>query len=169
MYSSLANYAAAFGQLELFQLLADEQPLLSEQLLADFLDGNFPGAYTADEQAAMLACEQRVNTALTQASLLMDSYIATRYQLPLATQVIEQNPLGQCANALARAMLADDANNQTDTMEKAQSRWLKWLEQLAKGQVVLQGGSTTSDNTGEQPQNYLTAKLPSGIDWGRYS
>lgn len=168
MYTTVAELATGYGVDELFQLLVDEQPLLTRQLVQDKLDNALPGDYTAEQLAAVDAAFARCDAVIEQQGYLMDSYFARRYSVPLAGDALTKNPVADCCRALTRAALADDANNRTETMAKTQERWLKWLEQIAKGTAVLVGVAITDDTPGEPTREYKTTALPSGIDWGSY-
>ncbi len=170
MYTTIEQLMQAMGRFELAQLLADEEQLISVELLTDAVIGDSSAldVYSDAERDAVAAALSRVETAITEQSDLMDGYLARRYRLPLTEdELASATQLRSCCNALARMALADDATNSTDRMIAERKYWDGWLKQVAEGKTLLPGITATSAGSG-QNQRCHTAQPSSAINWDRY-
>lgn len=93
---------------------------------------------TTPEGAAMEAIDTAaVDRALVEASDVIDSYLRTRYAVPLATV---PPSIAGCACRLARHDLARGENREpTQQMVDARREDIAWLDRIAKGIVTLDG------------------------------
>ncbi|TNC80708.1 MAG: hypothetical protein C9356_12470 [Oleiphilus sp.] len=156
MYATLQNLCTQYGYREISQLLCDEDSLLTEDMLRTAIAGGDLTVYTAEEQEDIAAAVNRGNDALTRQSALMDSRIASAYNLPLPATAIAASPLEECCLALTRAYLCDDSDNTSQVIEGSRTRWIKWLVDLASGQTVIPGGDRIGDG-GIDKQFHSTA------------
>lgn len=163
MYATITQYVTKYGITELAELLEDEEQLLTEDILKAAIAGD-TSEYTAEEQAAASAALDRVNSALSDESLTMDSHIGARFTLPLTDPT--QAPLVSCCLALTRCALADDGDNISTTMKEDRSHWRGWLNKIAKGDATLPGEEIKGMAGADHQRK--TGCMPSGIDWGGY-
>ena len=165
-YATPTQYLQRYGQAEAVQLLADEQQLLTaELLLAAIADAGWPVGSTAEEQAAATDALQRLERQLQATSNYMDGYLRAAVTLPLASDDANAGTLGDCCLALSRAGLADDSDNATDRMDKVAEQWRAWLKDVAARRVQLIGA------TGEAPAQtggVRSGQAASGYDWGSF-
>lgn len=170
MYTTVEQLMHAMGRFELAQLLADEEQLISVDLLTDAVIGDSSAldSYSDEERAAVATALARAETAITEQSDLMDGYLARRYRLPLTdAERAGANQLRSCCNALVRIALADDPANSTDRMDAERKYWNSWLKQVAEGKTLLPGIAAISAGSG-QDQRCHTAKPSSAIQWDNY-
>jgi phage gp36-like protein len=170
-YATPARYISQFGLDETTQLLADEQNLLTSQLLLDALavandNGYWTGEPTDAEQAAALAAKDRFERKLVTISNFMDGYLRAAVTLPLAATDANAGTLEECCMALARCGLADDADNATDRMDKCCDQWRSWLKDVQAGRVTLIGAAGLAVpgsgrvKTGQAASSYAWAGFP---------
>ncbi len=138
-YTTPTNMAQAFGLEELVQMLADEERLLTAQLLKDAIAGTWTGTPTAEEQAAAQAALARLVKTIGNNSNLMDGYLRAKLQLPLSPADANAGTLEDCCNALVRYALRDDAENMTDLVDARRKHWMAWLRDVADGRTLLAG------------------------------
>ena len=112
-YATAADMIARFGSTELIRL-------------------------TTPAGAAMEAIDAvAVDRALTEASDRIDSYLRTRYAVPLAS--VPSAVAGACCR-MARFDLARGPNSEpTEQMRRDMDADVKWLEGIAAGRVTLDG------------------------------
>ncbi|BAE73598.1 hypothetical protein SGGMMB4_00794 [Sodalis glossinidius str. 'morsitans'] len=91
-----------------------------------------------DGRSDEAAARQKVSQALTDASALMDSFIAARYALPLS---VVPSVLKQHACTLAFYYLNDE--RATEQTRQSYQDALRWLEAVKKGELPL---GVDSDN-----------------------
>lgn len=169
MYATPNDYTARFGLTEATQMLADEERLLTSDLLRQAVivqaGGAWGGTATPAEQAAADAAAARLQRELELASSLMDSYLRTAVALPLAPDAALAGTLQDCCLALARCGLADDCDNATERMDKTCERWRAWLRDVAAGKVHL---VAADGSTAERTAGVRTGQAASAINWGSY-
>jgi phage gp36-like protein len=143
-YAAPADFFQAFGLGEAAQLLADEQQLLTEQLLKDALAVSMGGAWSgsptqAERDAANAA---RLVRELLAKSNFMDGYLRSVVTLPLPDGDANASTLRECCLGLVRCALADDTDNATERMDKLREQWLAWLKDVSARRVSLVSSST---------------------------
>lgn len=166
-YATPAQFVAKFGLEETAQTLADEQRLLTAQLLQDALAGSWTGSPSLAEQNAAIEALARLQEQLDTSSNFMDGYLRSAVRLPLPTEDANAGTLRDCCLALARCGLADDSDNATEQMRKTAETWRAWLKDVATGRTQLAGSS----QTGEAPpaiRRYRGGQAASKVDWGRF-
>lgn len=136
-YATPQRFIQEYGLEETTQLLADEQRLLTSQLLSDALAGAWTGTPSAEEQAAANAAKDRITRKLTTVSNFMDGYLRSAVTLPLSAGDANAGTLEECCVAIAREGLADDSDNVTERIETVADRWRAWLKDVQSGRVAL--------------------------------
>jgi len=142
-YATPQRFIQEYGLDETTQLLADEQQLLTSQLLSDALAGSWTGTPSVAEQAAANAAVARITRKLATISNFMDGYLRVAVTLPLSANDANAGTLEECCVALAREGLSDDSDNITERMEKVADRWRTWLRDVQAGRATLV--TTTGD------------------------
>lgn len=165
-YANLAELCRQYGYREISQLLADESDQLTEDMLLEAVAGDDLSLYTNSEQVAIEAAVERAEDALERQSAYMDSLIGVRYQLPLPVEAVQISPLRECCLALSRAYLADDADNESETIDASRQRWVKWLNDLARDNAIIQNAPRVS--AGASSGGYLTTPIPARTDLSAY-
>ncbi|MDR3370713.1 phage protein Gp36 family protein [Rhodoferax sp.] len=140
-YATPQRFIQEYGLDETTQLLADEQQLLTSQLLTDALTGAWTGTPSAPEQAAATAAKDRIMRKLLTVSNYMDGYLRSAVTLPLSTTDANAGTLEECCIALVRTGLADDSDNTSERMEKIADQWRAWLKDVQSGRVTLVASS----------------------------
>lgn len=147
-YATASEYLQRYGLDEAVGLLADEQRLLTSQLLQDALavaeGGAWTGSPSAAEQAAAVGALDRLQRQLAASSNFIDGYLRAVAALPLAADDANAGTLADCCLALARVGLADDSDNATERMDKTAETWRAWLKDVAARRVTLVGSSGNS-------------------------
>lgn len=171
MYASVVQYLNEFGIDEATQLLADEQDLLSVELLQARLVGNTAG-HSVEQKAVLDKALARLEAMLNQQSHYINGFIRKKVRLPLAQADADKTPLAACCMNLTRMQLMDDADNATDEMHKRVARWDKWLRDIANGHVVLfdaDSGLSVADGvaTSTQKKHHFCVSK-SSFDWGGF-
>jgi phage gp36-like protein len=140
-YATPQQVIADYGLKEITQLLADEQGLLTEQLLLDALGlaagGLWSGEPSEAETAAALEAAARLDRKLDTASNFMDGFLRTAVTLPLAAGDANAGTLNECCMALTRCGLSDDPDNATERMDALAATWRTWLKDVSRGVVQL--------------------------------
>ena len=99
-YATPAQVIAEYGLKEVTQLLADEQQLLTEQLLLDAIAVAAAGAWTGTptqlEKDAANAALARFNRKLDTQSSFMDGFLRSAVTLPLAGNDANTGTLNEC-------------------------------------------------------------------------
>lgn len=165
-YASAARYIQKFGLAEAVQMLADEERLLTSQLLTDCLAGTqWSGSPTPDEKTAAGAALDRLNRQLAVSSNFMDGYLRSAVTLPLSPDDANATTLEDCCLALARCGLADDSDSATERMDECCKTWRAWLRDVAAGkiQLVTQSGGAPAAST-----KVRTGRISSAFDWSRF-
>ena len=166
-YATPAHYIDKYGLDEAVQLLADEQRLLTAQLLTDALAGSWTGSPPEAEQAAATAGLARLVRQLAISSSLMDGYLASAITLPLAAGDANATVLEECCLALTRCGLADDSDNATDRADECCKTWRAWLKDVQARRVTL-----VQSNTGQPlpsgAGSIRFGRTTSAYDWGRF-
>lgn len=164
-YATPQRFIQEYGLDETTQLLADEQQLLTSQLLVDALAGAFTGSPSVAEQAAANAAKDRLVRKLTTVSNFMDGYLRSAVTLPMATNDANAGTLEDCCVALARCGLADDSDNATERMDKVGDQWRSWLKDVQSGRVTLI--STTGEEVPSRGK-VKTGRASSGFNWDAF-
>lgn len=164
-YATAQLFIAKYGFDETTQLLADEERLLTKQLLKDALAGTWTGTPTAEEKAAAKEALARLRRELATASSFMDGYLRSVVTLPLPPGDANATTLETCCLALARAELADDPDNRTEQMATVADTWRKWLKDIAGGRVQL----VKADGTQPTPTRGVRGgQAATRFDWDRF-
>jgi phage gp36-like protein len=165
-YATPQQVIADYGLKEITQLLADEQGLLTEQLLLDALGLPGGGLWTAeptdDEAAAAMAAAARFNRKLETTSNFMDGFLRTAVTLPLASTDANAGTLNECCMALTRCGLSDDPDNATERMDACCATWRTWLKDVSRGvvQLVNPAGEAVVGKS-----RIRSGQAASGYDW----
>lgn len=106
--------------------------LLTAEILTAAATGGDLSAYTADEQAAAAKALALINRALADAGSEIDSYVSTRYSVPL-TPV--PSFINRTACDLARYYLYDD--QVTETIQKRRDGAIGVLRDISTGKSSL--------------------------------
>lgn len=133
--------------------------LVTFELMTVAAAGGDLTGYTADEQARVAAGLVVVQRALQDADDTINSYINSKYKLPLSAVPAV---LQRVACELARFYLYDD--QVTDPVKERQAANVKWLEGVSTGKNSL-GAEVDS---GVQPESSSGAELVTGgSNWKR--
>lgn len=166
-YATPTQYTAKFGLEEAVQFLADEQNLLTAQLLRDAINGTWTGSPSQAEKDAATESLARLLRQLTNSSNFIDGYLRAVVTLPLAPDAAAAGTLEDCCLALTRCGLADDPDNATERMDRCCDTWRTWLKDIAARRVQLVVGG----DSGEVPPasgGVRAGKARSGFAWGAF-
>lgn len=124
-------------------------------------------AFTSAEITQLVAGGRDVDTALTAASQEADSYLATRYAVPIAANPLPEH-LVEVVCDIARYRLYAGAAD-----EEVQTRYtqaIAWLKDVSAGRALLPGVPLDAGDgaavPGQSPAAYGQAK--SHFDWAAY-
>lgn len=164
-YATPEQYIARYGLDEAVQLLADEERLLTKQLLTDRVSGYWTGNPTGPEKEAAAAALTRLKRQITVSANFMDGYLRSAVTLPLSPDDANATTLEDCCLALARCGLADDSDNATERMDECCKTWRAWLRDVAAGkiQLVTQSGAAPAASA-----KVRTGRISSAFDWSRF-
>ena len=139
-YATLTDLIEAFGESEATRLTAPE--------------GDLDGPVV----------EARVTRALTEASDLIDSYLARRYAVPLPAPF--PPAVTRACGVLARFQLAHGEQREpTEQMRLDRKETIAWLEALAEGRAILPGAVAAAGSSGagarvsDRPRAFSDAAL----------
>lgn len=164
-YASAQAYIERFGLAEATGMLADEERLLTPQLLQDAVAGTFSGTPTAAQVAAGRAAAARLRRQLATVSNFMDGYLRSAVVLPMAAGDANAGTLEECCLHLTRFGLADDTDNATERMDTTAKMWRDWLRDVSQGKVQLVG---VSGQAAPSQGRTRTGKTRSRWDWTGY-
>ncbi|MBF0380688.1 MAG: DUF1320 family protein [Magnetococcales bacterium] len=146
-YASHLNLLQWYGAKELAQTATpDDLAMLSAQLMRLTIEGGDRDSYSTQEIEIADKSIARITAALAEASLVIDSYISRRYELPIADTDIDNTPLPRCCGAMARRLLYDDAVPQE--VERRYEETLTWLKDLANNRADLNLGTSSQTRRG---------------------
>lgn len=134
MYATVDDMIQRYGQVEMIRL--------------SVADGDVPETIIPD----------RIEGALSDASLLIDSYLRVRYATPVmpAPAVLVRS-----ACMLARYDLAHGGDREpTEQMRLAYKSVVAWLEGLAKGEASLEGAVALAQGSGARVSDRQPAFVP---------
>ncbi|WP_130471745.1 phage protein Gp36 family protein [Candidatus Magnetaquicoccus inordinatus] len=135
-YATADQLLSWFGAAEVSEVaVPDDQMPIVAALLRRALSGEVSDAYSEAEWEAANRAIQRIHDALEEAQRLMDSYLATRYPLPLSETVVQASPLPRMCATVALALLHD--KRLPKTLAQRQQQVLDWLHALSVGKVEL--------------------------------
>lgn len=168
-YATPQRFIREYGLEETTQLLADEQQLLTSQLLSDALSvatgGVWTGSPSAADMAVAVAALDRLTRKLATSANFMDGYLRAVVTLPLAADDANASTLEDCNAALARCLLADDADNATERMDKCCDQWRVWLRDVQAGRVAL----VTSAGAEVAGRGRIrSGQATTGYNWGAF-
>lgn len=167
-YATATAYLQKFGLAEATQALADEEKLLTEQLLKDAIavagGGAWTGDPTDDEKAAATDALARLERQIAVTSNFMDGYLRAAVTLPLVD--VDATVLQDCCLALVRCEVNDDSDNATERMDEAGKAWRKWLQDVQCGRVTLSGaGGEVLPSAGR----VRVGRASSAYDWDAFN
>lgn len=102
------------------------------------------------------------NESIADAKATADSYLQSRYTLPLSQALIDASPLKRICGDIARYFLFDD--EVPEVVEKNHTTAIRWLRDIQSGKATLGEQDTQAVSSGR----FVTAKGKSNIDWGVY-
>jgi len=164
-YATPQRFIQEYGLDETTQLLADEQQLLTSQLLSDALAGSWTGTPSAAEQAAANAAKDRITRKLVTVSNFMDGYLRGAVTLPLSVNDANAGTLEECCIALVREGVADDSDNVTERIVDIADRWRAWLKDIQSGKVTL---VTSAGDEVPGRGRVRTGQAASAYNWGAF-
>lgn len=152
-YATSTDLLTRFDTAEIAQRVDRGVPrLVSAELLTAVAAGTALDAYTEAEILRATVAKGVIDRALQDADETINSYLSSRYVLPLSTVPAV---LVRVACELARFYLYDD--QVTDLIKDRHASNVKWLGEVAKGTVSL-GVESLS---GQQPASSAAAELVS--------
>lgn len=126
MYATVANMIERFGETQIIRLSRPE------------------------DHAAVTVDATKVDTAIGDASAVIDSYIRGRYTVPIATPPAE---IIRAACTLARYDLAQGENTDpSEEMAKSRKEVMDWLMGISKGHIHLEVPASSAAPTGSGAQ-----------------
>ena len=135
-YATASQLLLWFGARELAEIaVPDDHAPITAELLRLSIEGASRAHYAEQACATADLALLRIESALAEGSRLLDSYLATRYPLPLLASVIEVSPLPRACTVIALALLYD--NQLPKAVEKRHQQVIRWLTELAAGRVEL--------------------------------
>lgn len=150
MYVAAVDLADRPGATELAQVATPERDAIVDAGLMDaVLRGTDTSAWTSDDVAVANAALDRINQAITDASSLIDGYLARRYTLPLANM---PGIVRVWATALVRYLLHKDRRSlaNDDPIVRDYNDAIKSLVFCASGTLSL--GAQDTEPSGAMPQ-----------------
>lgn len=152
-YATPTDLLTRFDAAEIAQRVDRGVPrLVGAELLAAVANGGNLDAFTEAEVLRATVAKGLIERALQDADETINSYLSSRYVLPLSTVPAV---LARVACEMARFYLYDD--QVTDLIKDRHAANIKWLGEVAKGTVSL-GVESIS---GQQPNSSAAAELVS--------
>lgn len=125
-YTTAIKLLDQFGDTEMALHAASEFPNVDGFLLRLTVTGGDRSTYTAQDIADADQALVRLNAVIVSAGRLIDSYLSSRYTLPLDQVFIDQSSLPEFCNDVVRYKLMDDlATEEVDNRYKEAFRWLR--------------------------------------------
>ncbi|MEO5362453.1 MAG: DUF1320 domain-containing protein [Magnetococcus sp. DMHC-8] len=147
-----------FGAGEVTEVaVPDDRVSIPAALLRLTLAGGARGDYADTACATADLAVARIQAALTEGGRLLDSYLATRYLLPLDEAVVAASPLPRMVCVLALALLHD--NQLPKAVAQRQQQVFDWLRELTAGRVELVPTLARSGRVANGPSHSTGARL----------
>lgn len=139
-YATASDLLLWYGARELAQIAApDDLTPVPEALMRLTIEAGDRSAYGAGEIAAADAALARIQEAIDQGGRLLDSYLGSRFELPLAAAVVAASPLPRICGAFARSHLYED--RESAEVARRRENALHWLRDLVVGVAELPGAN----------------------------
>ncbi|MBF0309466.1 MAG: DUF1320 family protein [Magnetococcales bacterium] len=149
MYVTPANLLEMYGAAEMAGISRPDDIAADIRVTGELLrvtaSAGDRSAWSAEEREAADRCLARIEAAIGQASMRIDSHLSRRYVLPLSAGMVAANPLKQICGDLVRWMLDDDTVQ--DATKARYQDALRWLDQVQRGEALL-APETTSPSGG---------------------
>jgi len=152
-----------FGDEEIALLAASEYPAVDGTLLRLTVTAGDRSAYTAQEIADADQTLVRIQVAISSAEKLIDSYISSRYPLPLGQAFIDQSPLPEFCSDIVRFKLSD--NRTTEEVENRNKEALRWLRDVSMNKASL---GELDTGVASPPGRMVARQGTSKTDWDTY-
>lgn len=157
-YATADDLLLWFGAGELAEVaVPDDRPPITAELLRISIAGGSRSAFSNDDALSADLALTRIQTALAEGGRLLDSYLATRYPLPLSEAVIAASPLPRACSVLALALLYDD--QLPKAVAQRQQQVITWLQALAQGRVELAPALAQSGRVANGPSYSAGVRL----------
>ncbi|MBF0193484.1 MAG: DUF1320 family protein [Magnetococcales bacterium] len=135
-YATPQNLLRWYGAKELAEIATpDDLVAVPAQLMRLTIDGGNRDAFSQEEMLSADKGLERITAALSEATLLIESYISRRYELPITDTDVAASPLPRSCGTMAQRLLYDDAVPQE--VEKRYEQALGWLRDLANNRADL--------------------------------
>lgn len=135
-YATAADLLLWYGARELAQVaVPDDLSATTPELMRLTIENGDRDLFAPEEIAAADAGLARINRALSDAGLLITSYLAPRHALPLAPELVETTHLPRTCGAITRRLLHND--RVPEEVIKGYDLAMKWLGDLAAGRAEL--------------------------------
>lgn len=146
-YAVVADLVGRFSAEEVAQRTDRNIPrLVSAELLELAVSGGDTSGYTADELAAVAKAVATAEQALLDADNVINGYLAKRYTVPVTNAL---PALQRFACDIARYFIYED--QVTETIETRYNAAIKFLRDVAKGDVNLGDPAATPARTSDLP------------------
>ena len=157
-YATAQHLLLWFGTGEVTEVaVPDDRAPIQAALLRLTLEGKSRTGYSADACATADLAVARIQAALEEAGRMLDSYLATRYPLPLSDAVIEASPLPRACSVLALTLLYDD--QLPKAVDQRQKQVLTWLRALAAGHLELAPALAQTGRVAHGPEHVAGMRL----------
>lgn len=162
-YATALNLLDRFGDREMAERAAPDDPAVTAELLRLTVEGGDRSAYTQAERDAADRALARMELRLADAAAQIDSYLTPNYPLPLAAELVAASPLEEVNCDLARYALYDD--RAPEFVTERYDRRVKWLRDVSAGRASLGPQDTaTATPTGQVRRRQGVSR----IDWEAY-
>ncbi|MEO5335190.1 MAG: DUF1320 domain-containing protein [Magnetococcus sp. YQC-5] len=142
-YATANDLLVWYGARELAQVaVPDDLTTAGPELMRLTINDADRDTFTEEEISAADAGLARINSALSDAEQLMNSYLALRYDIPLTGTLIQASALPRTCGAIARRLLHHAFVPEEVTMGYDMA--LLWLKEVAFGKAELDRDVTTT-------------------------
>ncbi|MEO5352700.1 MAG: DUF1320 domain-containing protein [Magnetococcus sp. XQGC-1] len=157
-YATPQHLLLWFGSGEMTAVaVPDDRPPIQAELLRLTLEGKSRSDFADEACATADLAVARIQAALEEAGRLLDSYLATRYPLPLSTAVIEASPLPRACSVLALSLLYDE--QLPKAVEQRHKQVITWLRAVAAGHLELAPTLAQTERVAHGPDHIAGIRL----------
>ncbi|MBF0368578.1 MAG: DUF1320 domain-containing protein [Magnetococcales bacterium] len=149
MYCTPAQLATWFGADELGQACSTTTPV-DGGLMQLTIDGRDRSGYTPEQIDAADQVLARIEASIETGFFFINTYLRSRYQLPLDQAAIDQSPLPRICGDLARHSFHDDLP--TSEIGERRKAAISYLKDLQSGKAILSDSATQTTTPTGSPQ-----------------
>ncbi len=167
MYATPLDYVTRFQPSEAALMLGSSNQSINSDVLLALVQGEDMSGYPADEVSAAASGVARLEKVLESKSRHIDSYLATKHDVPLNPLQLSATSVPECALVLTHYALANVDDRMSEAQQLEHKNWLAWLKDIGAGNASVPG-LTLSNRSGVGGRQMVAGQPRSAVNWDHY-